>query len=107
MLSGPVDSVEPVGEGSLDLEPAINGQVSANGLFPSQSMEDEFTAYLKWTKEQGLSRLIAFEPLFDSGSSAAGDLPTEEMSEQLVAYINWVEEEGISPFYAFMVTDFD
>ena len=28
------------------LEPALNGEVSATGLFPTQAMEDAFTDYL-------------------------------------------------------------
>ncbi|MGB8145083.1 MAG: hypothetical protein WCF05_07930, partial [Chromatiaceae bacterium] len=45
------------------LEPALNGEVSATGLFPSQAMEDAFNDYLAWTKTEGLSRLAAFEPV--------------------------------------------
>lgn len=37
-----------------DLEPAINGEVSASGLFPTQAMEDQFNAYVRWTRENGL-----------------------------------------------------
>ena len=43
------------------LEPALNGEVSATGLFPTQAMEDAFNDYLAWTRERGLSRLAAFE----------------------------------------------
>jgi len=30
------------------LEPCLNGQVSASGNFPNQSMEDQLQAYLRW-----------------------------------------------------------
>ena len=32
----------------LSLEPCINGEVSASGNFPNQSMEDQVYAYLNW-----------------------------------------------------------
>ena len=83
------------------LEPCINGEVSASGLFPSQAMEDELASYLRWTKEQCLSRLVAFELLIDPGRDAAELFPTQRMTEQFGAYMRWVEEAGLSPFYAF------
>lgn len=75
------------GETAPDLEPAINGAVSANGLFPSQAMEEELTAYLRWTKMQGLSRLVAFESMIDGGSFADNPLPSRRMEEQFGAYM--------------------
>ena len=44
-----------------DLEPHINGGVSATGLFPTQAMENQFTEYLKWVKENGLPMDYAIE----------------------------------------------
>jgi hypothetical protein len=38
---------------NLDLEPAINGAVSASGTFPSQAMEDQIAAYLAWSDKTG------------------------------------------------------
>jgi hypothetical protein len=35
----------------LSLEPCINGEVSATGNFPSQAMEDQIHAYLKWRSD--------------------------------------------------------
>lgn len=107
LLSGPVDSAQPRGEASLDLEPAINGAVSANGLFPQQAMEEEFAQYLRWTKEQGVSRLVAFEPLIAVGDVASSRFPSQRMEDQFVAYMRWVDDQELSPFYAFTVTDFD
>jgi len=36
----------------LSLEPCINGAVSEGGSFPSQEMEDQVHAYLKWRSDQ-------------------------------------------------------
>ncbi len=107
LLSGPGKSTVAFGETVPDLELAINGTVSANGLFPSQAMEEEFAAYLRWTKMQGLSRLVAFESMIGGGSSAEIPLPDRRMEEQFGAYMRWVDEQGLSPFSAFMATDFD
>ena len=99
----PVSAGEPQG-GPLSLEPCINGSVSRSGLFPSQAMEDEFAAYLAWTKAQGLNRLSAFESVIDEGASSGYRFPTPSMEEQFSAYMRWVEAEGLSPFYAFIAT---
>ena len=107
LMSAPVKSDEPGGGPSLDLESAINGAVSATGLFPTQDMEDAFTDYLRWTKERGISRLIAFESMIDAGSAAEVRLSNERMDEQFAAYLRWVDEQDLSPFYAFMVSDSD
>jgi hypothetical protein len=37
----------------VDLEPCINGEVSASGTFPSQAMEDQIGAYLDWSARTG------------------------------------------------------
>ena len=37
----------------LSLEPAINGEVSRLGTFPTQKMEDEIHAYLEWRARSG------------------------------------------------------
>jgi hypothetical protein len=107
VLSPPVKSAEPMGGTSLDLEPAINGAVSATGLFPSQVMEDAFAAYLHWTRDQGISRLVAFESMLDGGTAHGVTLPTQRMTAQFEAYMSWVDEQNLSPFYAFTVSDFD
>jgi hypothetical protein len=91
----------------LTVEPCINGEVSASGLFPTHAMEDAFAAYLDWTEDQDLSRLVAFEPVIADGVIAGGQFPTRRMEEQFVAYMRWVDEQGLSPFYAFVATDFD
>ena len=106
MMSAPADADQPAGAASLDLEPTINGAVSASGLFPSQRIEDQFTTYLRWTKERGISRLAAFEALID-GDDIGASLPDEQMAGEFQAYLRWVAADDLSPFYAFMVTDFD
>lgn len=101
VTAGP-SSAEPLRAFHPDLEPALNGQVSATGLFPTQAMEDEFHAYLDWTKSQGLSRLVAFEP-----DRSAEELPTLAMAEQFRSYLQWTESTEARPFHAFQVTNFD
>ena len=98
----------------LDLEPAINGAVSAQGLFPSQAMEEQFDAYLRWTKGEGLSRLAAYETCppglaaaLTDVASANGRFPTQAMADQFRAYREWVAQSDRGDFYAFRVTDFD
>jgi hypothetical protein len=96
------------------LEPAINGEVSRSGLFPTQDMEEAFHAYLDWTKANGLSRLAAFEPVQrDFGGDVTGDgslsgrFPNQEMEDQFKAYLNWTAHTDAELFYAFRVTNFD
>jgi hypothetical protein len=43
------------------LEPSLSAQVSASGRFPSQSMEDEFLAYVDWVRSSGRDKIHAFE----------------------------------------------
>jgi len=100
--------------GALDLEPAINGSVSANGLFPEQGMEDAFRAYLAWTKDKGLSRLAAFEAverdvadLGEGKGSYSGRFPNQEMEERFKDYLAWASEGESRLFYAFRAVDFD
>lgn len=107
LMSGATASSEPSDAVLLDLEPAVNGAVSANGLFPSQAMEEEFSAYLRWAKEQGWSRLVAFESLIEDEATASGGLPSQLMKDQFSAYMRWVGDQGLSPFYAFSATNFD
>jgi hypothetical protein len=99
---------------AMDLEPALNGAVSASGLFPSQEMEDAFTAYLDWTKAEGLSRLTAFETTektleraLTGDGSQSGRFPTQAMENQFKAYLAWLDGSDAGLFYAFRVTSFD
>jgi hypothetical protein len=41
----------PVADG--DLEPCINGAVSASGAFPTQAMEEQINAYVAWSAKTG------------------------------------------------------
>ena len=114
MFNSAPGSSEAGSAAALDLEPAINGAVSASGLFPSQEMEQAFQAYLTWTKRQGLSRLAAFEeggrglePAVNARVSAKGGFPEQEMEDAFQAYLAWTEKTDAGPFYAFRVTDFD
>ena len=107
LLSGVARSADTAGATSLDLEPAINGAVSATGLFPSQVMEEEFMSYMHWVKAQGMSPLVAFESRIDGDASVTDVLPSQDMADQFTAYLRWVDEEGLSPFYAFMASDLD
>ncbi|KAA6184845.1 hypothetical protein F2Q65_11070 [Thiohalocapsa marina] len=81
--------------------------------FPTDAMAEQFAEYLAWTKQNGLSRLAAFESL-QRGEvhesphlSAEVSLPTAEMTEQFHAYLQWVRKQGLGDFYAFQVTEFD
>lgn len=51
------------GEVVLSLEPCINGEVSATGIFPTQAMEDQFLAYARWVERNGLPRDYALHQL--------------------------------------------
>ena len=46
-------STSVTGGEDLNLEPCINGQVSSQGVFPTQIMEDQITAYLEWSAAKG------------------------------------------------------
>lgn len=55
----------------LDLEPCINGGVSASGLYPSQALENRF----------GTFNDSDLEPTLNGGVSASGLFPDQEMEE--------------------------
>jgi len=93
----------PAGANPNELEPAINGQVSASGLFPSQEIEDQFNAYLAWTKAQGLSRLVAYEPR----TGAEEVLPNQAMRQAFEDYLKWAVESDRGIYYAFTTRNFD
>jgi hypothetical protein len=42
------------------LDGVLNGNVSATGRFPTQSMEDQFNEYLTWVERDGLDQGYAF-----------------------------------------------
>lgn len=103
LLNAGPGSAEPARAFHKDLEPALNGQVSASGRFPTQAMEDAFHEYLRWTKENGLSRLAAFE----SQHRDREILPTLAMAEQFREYRAWTERTDARRFHAFQVMSFD
>jgi hypothetical protein len=98
-------------QSARQLEPALNGEVSASGLFLTQAMEDAFNDYLAWTGEQGLSRLAAFEPVARDCPAGQGSLsgrfPTQEMEEQFKAYLAWTGDSQHSLFYSFRSVEFN
>lgn len=61
--------VQAVSEG--DLEPCINGGVSATGLYASQAEEDR-AIQLAILKNNRLARELELEPCIDGGVSATG-----------------------------------
>jgi hypothetical protein len=100
--AGPRAAETPIAAGN-DLEPAINGQVSHRGIFPSQEMEDQFSAYLAWTKAQGLSRLVAYEPR----PGVEDVLPNEGMRQAFEDYLQWAVRTDRGLYYAFTTRNFD
>jgi hypothetical protein len=92
---------------------SVTEHVVSEQVFPSDEMAEQFAAYLAWTKEQGLSRLVAFETLrpeqihLSPNLSAQRPLPTPEMAEQFHAYLKWTREKNLGRFYAFQANDFD
>jgi hypothetical protein len=96
-------AAEAAGSSANTLEPAINGQVSASGLFPTQEIEDQFNDYLAWTKAAGLSRLVAYEP------RAGGEdvLPDQRMRQAFEDYLTWAVETDRGLYYAFTTRNFD
>lgn len=81
--------------------------------FPTRAMAEQFSAYLAWTKDRGLSRLAVFTPLPADRTHASPNLsseralPTPAMTEQLDAYLRWTKATGRSPFFAFAAVDYD
>ena len=53
MLAVPTVTLADPSDVDLNLEPAINGEVSRLGSFPSQKMADQIHAYLEWRAESG------------------------------------------------------
>ena len=56
---------------SIELEPTINGGVSASGLFPNQELEDRYGTFT----EQDV------EPALNGAVSASGLYPNQEMED--------------------------
>jgi hypothetical protein len=71
-------SVNAVAQDSdLNLEPCINGGVSASGKFSSQEAEDQFM------KEQQVeAKQHDLEPCISGGVSASGRYPSQEAQDQ-------------------------
>ena len=52
MLAFSATAAEPA-DPALELEPCINGAVSASGAFPTQAMEEQINAYIAWSAGTG------------------------------------------------------
>ena len=97
-----------------DLEPTLNGAVSASALFASKETEASFEGYLDWTKSNGLGRLAAFETTEETlvrappgEGSQSEHFPTQAMEDQCKVSLTWVDETDAGLFHPFRVTNFD
>ena len=63
----------------IDLEPALNGGVSASGLFPTQDMEDRYGLKAAPGLEYDEHNL---EPAFNGNVSASGLFPTQDAEDR-------------------------
>lgn len=106
-----LSSVSSAAQGTtvvMDLEPAVNGAVSAGGRFPSQEMEDAFKEYVDWTEGHGLRGAAAMkhigqqlEPAMNGGVASHGLFPSQSMEDQYRIYLDWTSNNGLSGLYAF------
>jgi hypothetical protein len=111
VAGGNVWAAQPTAGSPASLDPCLNGQVSASGRFPTQSMEDEFNRYLGWVAGNGLSvehalanpiePTHALEPSLNAQVSASGRFPTQAMEDQFQAYLTWVQDTGLDKIHAF------
>lgn len=110
VAAGDLSAADPVTE-ATSLDPCINGQVSASGRFPTQSMEDEFNRYRTWVTENGLGLehalstasqpVHALEASIDATVSASGRFPSQTMEDEYRAYVAWTRQVGLDTIYAF------
>ncbi len=91
-----------------DLEPTINGAVSASGRFPSQAMEEAYNAFIAWTEGHGqrgdaAMKYIAqqIEPAMNGSVASRGGFPSQAMEDQYQIYLGWTRANGLSDLYAF------
>ena len=91
-----------------DLEPAINGAVSAGGRFPTQAMEDAYLDFIAWTEGHGLRGAAAMraieqeiEPAMNGAVASRGVFPSQAMEDQYRAYLDWTRANGLGELYAF------
>ena len=63
----------------LDLEPCINGGVSASGTYPTQAAED----LAKARQEQSDLGDLAYEPCINGGVSSSGRYSSQIMEDML------------------------
>lgn len=108
LLFSSVSPAEQGGARVMDLEPAINGAVSATGHFPTQAMEDAYNGFIVWTEGHGLSGDAAMkyigqqiEPAMNGGVASRGMFPSQSMEDQYRIYLDWTRANGLSDLYAF------
>ncbi len=63
----------------LDLEPCINGGVSAGGIYPTQAAEDLANSY----REQSELADLAYEPRVNGGVSSSGRYVSQGMEDMM------------------------
>ena len=68
-----ISTVQAESVENLDLEPCINGGVSATGNYPSQAAEDHALARSEVSKSEDLQ----LEPCVNGGVSALGRYPNQ------------------------------
>jgi hypothetical protein len=111
VAGGNLSAAQPTVDSTASLDSCLNGQVSASGRFPTQSMEDEFNRYLGWVARNGLSvehalanpvePTHALEPSLNAQVSASGRFPSQAMEDQFHAYLTWVQDTGLDKIHAF------
>jgi hypothetical protein len=54
VLASSGSAAEEITASEQNLEPCINGAVSATGMFPTQATEEQVNAHLAWSAKTGL-----------------------------------------------------
>lgn len=108
LLFSSAPSAVQIGATLTDLEPSINGAVSATGRFPTQAMEDAYLGFIDWTDADGLRGAAAMkrieeqiEPAMNGDVSSRGAFPSQAMEDQYRIYLGWTKDNGLSDLYAF------
>lgn len=81
----------------IDLEPALNGGVSASGLFPTQELEDRYGPAIANPFND-----IDLEPAVNGDVSASGLFPTQDLEDRYdpaVALVVWYSERDLEPAF--------
>jgi hypothetical protein len=80
----------------IDLEPALNGGVSASGLFPTQDLEDRYGSAIASPFND-----IDLEPALNGGVSASGLFPTQDLEDRYdpAVAVVWYNERDLEPAF--------